>query len=406
MGPGARLVTRVRLRNYKSIALCDVALRPLTFVAGPNGAGKSNFLDGLRFVADALRTTLDHAVRERGGISEVRRRSGGHPTDVAVRLDFELPSGGFGHYAFRVGPREHLAYEIKEEQCAVHGPRALDTASFHVRAGRLVDTGVAPAPAVAKGRLYLVSASGLEPFGPVFDALSRMGFYRLSPEAIGDLQPADPGDLLAGDGSNVASVVERLAADGPGSLERVERFLAEIVPGVCGVEARSVGARQTVDFRQEAAGSSAPWRFAAASMSDGTLRALGILVALFQGRDGGGASLVAVEEPELALHPAAAAALAGAFREASLSRQVIVTTHSPDLLDQARLAEDLVLAAEADGGIARIAPAELGGREALRARLYSVGDLLRRGELGPDESAAAVRDDQMALFDPGPDEEG
>jgi predicted ATPase len=140
-------------------------------------------------------------------------------------------------------------------------------------------------------------------------------------------------------------------------------------------------------------------------MSDGTLRALGILVALFQGRDGAGASLVAIEEPELALHPAAAAALAAAFREASLSRQVIVTTHSPELLDQARLAEDLVLAAQAEGGVARIAPAELGDREALRARL-SVGELLRRGELGPDEAAAAVRDDQMALFEPGPGGDG
>ena len=46
------LVQRVSLKNYKSIADCDVLLRPLTFLVGPNGAGKSNFLDALRFVAD------------------------------------------------------------------------------------------------------------------------------------------------------------------------------------------------------------------------------------------------------------------------------------------------------------------------------------------------------------------
>ena len=67
-------IKRVRLKNYKSIAYCDVELRPLIFLVGPNGAGKSNFLDALRLVTDGLRTTLDHALRERSGIKEVRRR--------------------------------------------------------------------------------------------------------------------------------------------------------------------------------------------------------------------------------------------------------------------------------------------------------------------------------------------
>lgn len=55
-------VARVRLRNYKSIASCSVNLRPLTNLVGPNGAGKSNFLDGLRFTAESLRHSLDHAL--------------------------------------------------------------------------------------------------------------------------------------------------------------------------------------------------------------------------------------------------------------------------------------------------------------------------------------------------------
>ena len=62
------LITRVVLKNYKSIARCDVRLRPLMFLVGPNGSGKSNFLDALRFVSDALNTSLDHALRDRGGI--------------------------------------------------------------------------------------------------------------------------------------------------------------------------------------------------------------------------------------------------------------------------------------------------------------------------------------------------
>ena len=83
-------ITRVALKNYKSIAACDVELGPLMFLVGPNGAGKSNFLDSLRFVADALDSSLDHAIRDRGGIDNIRRRSGGRPKYLSIHLDFDL----------------------------------------------------------------------------------------------------------------------------------------------------------------------------------------------------------------------------------------------------------------------------------------------------------------------------
>ena len=67
-------LTRVILKNYKSIAACDVRFGPLSFLLGPNGAGKSNFLDALRFVTDSLRTSLEHAIRDRGGFLTCVRR--------------------------------------------------------------------------------------------------------------------------------------------------------------------------------------------------------------------------------------------------------------------------------------------------------------------------------------------
>ena len=72
---------RIVLRNYKSIGNCDVRLGALTYLVGANGSGKSNFLDALHLVRDALSGSLDNALNERGGLTEVRRRSSGHPTD-------------------------------------------------------------------------------------------------------------------------------------------------------------------------------------------------------------------------------------------------------------------------------------------------------------------------------------
>ncbi len=86
-----RSVTRLALRMYKSIEKCDIELAPLTIFVGRNGSGKSNLLDALRFVADALLNDLDFAIRERGGIDHVRRKSlGGRATHPGVSVELRL----------------------------------------------------------------------------------------------------------------------------------------------------------------------------------------------------------------------------------------------------------------------------------------------------------------------------
>ena len=114
-------LTRVVLRNYKSIGACDVRLQPLTYLVGANGSGKSNFLDALHLVRDALTGSLENALNERGGLAEIRRRSSGHPTDFGIRLEFVLGSGQSGHYAFRIGARADHGYEVKTEECVIRG---------------------------------------------------------------------------------------------------------------------------------------------------------------------------------------------------------------------------------------------------------------------------------------------
>ena len=156
-----RLVTRIALRNYKSIAACDVPLAPLSFLVGPNGCGKSNFLDALRFVAEALRFSLDHALRDRGGIQKVRRRSGGHPNHFGIRLDLQLPRAT-GWYAFRVAAKPGGRYSVQREECVVFG--ADERGSYRVADGKVIDSTIPNPPACASDRLYLVNMSGFDMF--------------------------------------------------------------------------------------------------------------------------------------------------------------------------------------------------------------------------------------------------
>jgi predicted ATPase len=397
---GSKFLTRVVLKHYKSIASCDVSLGNLMFLVGPNGAGKSNFLDGLRFVTDALRTSLDHALRERGGVKEVRRRSGGHPTHFAIRLEFILETGFQGHYSFRIGARPEGGFEVQDEECALTGPQVLPAPFFRVRRG-VVTTSAKVAPTAVPDRLYLVNASGLPEFRPVYEALSRMGFYNLNPDRIRDLQSPDAGELLARDGSNIASVLKRLTKNNEVTKQRIEEFLEKVVPGVRGVDAKEIGPKESLEFRQEIAGSKDPWRFLAANMSDGTLRVLGILVALFQSSGGHPRiPLVGIEEPEVALHPAAAGVLLDSLRDAAEHTQVLVTSHSPDLLDSKSIADDSILAVSAAGGATQIACLDEVGRSALRDRLYTAGELLRQNGLVPDPKVlAGLRAKQPSLFD-------
>jgi predicted ATPase len=403
MSVNSVVIRRVRLRNYKSIAACDVRLGPLTFLVGPNGSGKSNFLDAMRFVADSLRTSLDHALRDRGTIKEVRRRSGGHPNHFALRLDFALAIGSSGHYSFRVGAKQNGGYEVQEEECCVESSEfGARKAFYKVESGSVVNTSEATLPASLADRLMLVAASGQSVFRPVYDALAAIEVYNLNPQEISALQKPDPGDLLRRDGGNAASVLQNLDS---ATLERVNDFLARIVPGVQSAAAKSLGKQETIEFCQAVKGQQHPWRFPAASMSDGTLRALGVLLAIHQRRDDAASlrrpSLIGLEEPETALHPAAAGILLAALREASRSTQIVVTSHSPDLLDNPDIDADALYAVENHDGLTRIGLLDDAGRQMLRERLFTPGELLRQNQLAPRADAVtdARGEEQLSLFE-------
>ncbi len=375
-------LTRVLLRNYKSIGQCDVRLGPLTYLVGENGSGKSNFLDALHLVRDALAGSLDNALNERGGLAEVRRRSSGHPNHFGIRLEFNLPDGRQGHYAFTIGSLPGRGYEVQAEKCAVgskgNGPY------FELARGRLKTSSETTFPTTTADRLALVSVSGMTVFRPVYDALTSMGFYNLNPKLMRDPQKPQDGRLLKSVGENIVSMIGHLERVAPTSLRTIEEYLQTVVPMVHGVERKQIGPLETLEFRQDMAGAKHPWRFPAQNMSDGTLRALGVLTALFQGNSDFSPSLVGIEEPETALHPAASAALREALARAAERTQVIVTSHSPELLDDPALDANTLLAVVSDGGETRIAPLDAASRSVMRDGLFTAGELLRLNQLAPD----------------------
>lgn len=386
------MISRVVLKNFKSIQGCDVRLGAMTMLVGPNGSGKSNFVDAIKLTRDALRTNLENALRERGGIEDVRRRSTGHPTHFGIRLDIELPEGR-AEYAYQVAARTGFTFEVQREQCRVFDHNDSIRASYDLNGGELTTKGPdLKSVFLSPTALALPLVGALPEYNAVATALSNMGFYSFHPNRVRDLQNPDVGDVLTEDGSNLPSVVRRLRTQSPEILERVTEYLGVVVPGIRSIADRTFGPMETIEFRQVVGNDQRPWKFLAASVSDGTLRALCVLIAAFQDE----ARFVAIEEPETAIHPGAANQVMDALLEASNSRQLLLTTHSPDLLDHPGIDVDSVVAVQSSRGTTKLGPVDSQARNAVQENLYSVGDLLRLSQVNPDVFSPTFR--QARLF--------
>ena len=131
-----------------------------------------------------------------------------------------------------------------------------------------------------------------------------MGFYNFVPDVMKELQIPDAGELLTHDGRNIASVIARMEREAASEKVRLEQYLEKIVAGVTGVTRQELGSYETLTFTQRLDDANGSCKFQAASMSDGTLRALGILAAVAQIRSAGKySSLVGIERDPLYILP-------------------------------------------------------------------------------------------------------
>lgn len=274
-----------------------------------------------------------------------------------------------------------------------------DSLVFDVQDGQFKKEIPGIRPKISTDRLALYAASATEEFKPVYDFLASMRFYSIVPSRLRELQDPDPDDYLSDylkpDGSNAAAVLKRLAEVENGSrYERLCRLLSKVVEGGRKVEYQSIGKKETITFKQDV-GLKNHWTFDSLNMSDGTLRVLGLLLAVYQP---GKHSVICIEEPEATVHPAMAESIIGVLLDASREKQIVFTTQSPDILDHKDLKDDQVRVVTVEQNQTVISPLSSSSRKAVRERLYTPGELLRSDELNPDVPVARQEAEQLNLF--------
>jgi predicted ATPase len=408
-------IEEVRLSHFRAIENGRLSLGSLTMLVGRNGAGKTTVAEALDFLRDALTEGLEIALERRGGIEGIRQRHAedtprGELPDVTIAVVMRVTSwpdrGSYDdtHQPDDTFPRaERVLYGIRLRMDPVSAELSIDEVlrtvprrvSFERHGNDLTFSieGIAK-PALAGASLALPLVVDLHPgWRMVLDALRQLRIHTLSPAAIRNEPRIESATYLRREGDNAGDSFKALETD-KRDVSWIVEHLAGVTPGIVGVRAGSQAGRRTLGFLQRITDDAAPpITFRGAEISDGTLRALGVLLALRQRPT---PSLVFIDEIEDSVHPAALHVLLDAAAATASERcQVVLTSHSPEVLSHPAVTADNVRILTWRNGRSRIHRLSEGTRASL-VPPDTIGDLLRINALEPDEVPERIEGD---IFD-------
>lgn len=434
-------LTRLRVKNFRSIADIDIPLSPLTVLVGPNGSGKSNVVDALRFVRDVFARGLDQAVMDREGMGVIQRwgtegimievelcvekseteRFIKNNDEYYIKIE-ELPAKNI-LYGFTLSKgergatqvsRERLILSINEENIIleiekvanqlfgklggvgfIHGTsESIKTLATPER-GLLMPAGLFDEMGEFFNKFddeyqYFTQEVDFFPWGDTefngFDKTMREElFYNFNPSDLRQPQQVLKEHPFDEKGRNLAAVLRRLSLNNNSDWSNLLFILRQTIIGFDTIEVEKVGGYLATKLIYQT-DTTQPRTSYLGQESDGTIRMLGILAALYQDP---AQPFLSIEEPEANIHPGALAILAGVLDEASLRSQVLVTTHSPDMLDHLPVESFLVV--EKIGDTTHVGPLDASQLASVRKRLFTPGELLRmeglQRQTTPDSAA-------------------
>ncbi|HUV95045.1 MAG TPA: AAA family ATPase [Anaerolineae bacterium] len=346
-------VNKLCVEGYRSLVDITLSLHPLNVMIGPNGSGKTSVLDIFQLLRDATQEKLSESLEKQGGLNAVLSKTPDGPDHLKVDLtiDAESERGQAPmYYRFQLTPRD-VGYLIQLEELEWHyDPRApqpfryIDAHADDVRYFDLdLQKGfVRPSWDYDHTELALAQIprmyAGPEALRNMLSRTRFFSFLDVTPRSVVRLpQPLAPTTSPGANGENLYSALYNLRATHNGVYERIEEVLRLGFPEFRGLEFPVVGAGQVaLAWHQD----DLTRPLYASELSEGTLRFLWLVTVLLSPQV---SPITLIDEPEVSLHPELLKLLAELLQDASARGQLIVATHSADLVRWLQPDEVLVL---------------------------------------------------------------
>jgi predicted ATPase len=405
-------ITNIKVSNFKSFKDLDLNLGRFNVVIGANASGKSNFVEIFRFLRDIEADKLENTIFAHGGPSSLLNRKIGATEDFRIEavsnneamwtrrsrfvrvhqstyeLAVRFDNGANGiriqndalRQEFRMGTLKEEGGQFLEGEVTGKGDlwvRVVDGKTSVViepaDLGKQLEEEqiLLPAPLISDlvsrstGVSALVQArySLLAPRRGFF---SSVGIYDIAPHAAKEPSTIGGRPELQENGKNLAIILKQILTDSEKS-RMLHNLLRYVLPF-----ARELGTEQylgdsiVLRLREEYYDGS----LLANLLSDGTVDVVALIVALFfEDKD-----VVIIEEPERNLHPHLISGLMRLLEDASRNKQIIITTHSPEVVRHAGVENLLLISRDKEGFSTVSRPAE---KEGVKVFL--------KNELGLDE---------------------
>jgi predicted ATPase len=412
------LINKISLRNFKNFERLEMDLNKINILVGANASGKSNFIQSIRFLRDIQKYGIENAISLQGGLEYLQNIQLQEKQNTTITVDFEphgativaeTPYNSFVfseyktiHYTIEISAKNNTKYEIINEELVISTElreldknvakeRKINKLDFQTNSFLLTSQVFTLKntngefdllPHLKESNLKLLLKNEKEyaldlneirifqiPFGllqsnnrtrktiieqfplPLFD-LSEIGIYDFDLKNSKKPASITAKAELEENGENLAIVIRGILEDKEKTRE-FSNLLTDILPFIKELDVEKSYDKSLLFKVKEKYNLST---FIPSSLlSDGTVSIVSIITALFFENK----RLTIFEEPEQGVHPSLIAKLMQLFYDASNEKQIIITTHNPEILKHAQI-DDLFLMSRNDNGFASITkPAEM-----------------------------------------------
>ena len=390
---GVRMpIQRIIVENFKSFSELDITLSRFQVVIGSNAAGKSNFISIFKFLRDIARNGIVNAIAMQGGSEYLQNTKIGPARDLQIKVFYQpdQKSEIFGRqgtdtsllaihscessyeFAIRFDPRgdgftitrdriitgfEVMSYKRENKHSVKNHKIGSGEIRVTSEGGELTYAVDIPEgcsltegeiiPLYFRGKhlpekTLLLETPYAYPVAHIQKFFDRIAVYDIDPKLMKKGMAITGKRDLEEDAGNLAVVLKTIIGD-PEKKRKFSNLLRDVLPFVENFSVEKfMDISLVLTLRERYAKNH---DLPSSSLSDGTMTIFALIVLLyFEDKP-----FIVIEEPVSHIHPFLVARIISMMKESSKRKQILVTTHSTEVVKHASIEDLLLVSRDTEG---------------------------------------------------------